>query len=210
LSFKGHCEFITTHATTDATTLQAISVLAVAPLSSDPVNTTTSTKITTELTTITVDAATPAIATFKTTTIPAISNVTKANSKVKSTKPTTRKKSNNKSTTTLDDKLNKRAVTKASKPFECPRDGYFPDPDVCSKYFLCAGHSVTQHDCGDGLVWDAELQLCGWSNAIECRNGNRPWEKITDVNGSWSPALFFYLLFFSNTGKENFWILGLI
>ena len=77
--------------------------------------------------------------------------------------------------------MNKRAV---SKPFECAHDGYFPDPDNCSKYYLCAGATVTQHDCGEGLTWDAELQLCGWANTIECKNGNRPWEKITDMNGS--------------------------
>ena len=77
--------------------------------------------------------------------------------------------------------VNKRAAT---KPFECAHDGYFPDPDNCSKYYLCSGASVTQHDCGEGLTWDAELQLCGWANTIECKNGNRPWEKITDMNGS--------------------------
>jgi hypothetical protein len=65
---------------------------------------------------------------------------------------------------------------------------------------------MTSHDCGEGLTWDAELQLCGWANTIECKNGeyfifhistfitinftfscylgNRPWEKITDMNGS--------------------------
>ena len=76
--------------------------------------------------------------------------------------------------------VNKRA----KEPFTCPHDGYFPDPDNCSKYYLCSGASLTQHDCGEGLTWDAELQLCGWANTIDCRNGNRPWEKITDMNGS--------------------------
>jgi len=73
---------------------------------------------------------------------------------------------------------------KVKEPFTCPHDGYFPDPDNCSKYYLCSGASLTQHDCGEGLSWDAELQLCGWSNTIDCKNGNRPWEKITDMNGS--------------------------
>ena len=73
---------------------------------------------------------------------------------------------------------------KVKEPFTCPHDGYFPDPDNCSKYYLCSGASLTQHDCGEGLSWDAELHLCGWSNTIDCKNGNRPWEKITDMNGS--------------------------
>jgi hypothetical protein len=30
---------------------------------------------------------------------------------------------------------------------------------------------MTSHDCGEGLTWDAELQLCGWANTIECKNG---------------------------------------
>lgn len=72
---------------------------------------------------------------------------------------------------------------RAKEPFTCPHDGYFPDQDNCSKYYLCSGASMTQHDCGEGLTWDAELQLCGWSNTIDCKNGNRPWEKITDMNG---------------------------
>jgi len=80
---------------------------------------------------------------------------------------------------TAEAEIRKRAAT----PFACPHDGYFPDPDSCSKYFLCAGASNTQHDCGEGLTWDAELQLCGWANTIDCRNGNRPWEKMTDSNG---------------------------
>ena len=80
---------------------------------------------------------------------------------------------------TLEASIMKRAVT----PFSCPHDGYFPDPETCSKYYLCAGASNTQHDCGEGLAWDAELQLCGWANTIDCKNGNRPWEKMTDSNG---------------------------
>jgi hypothetical protein len=63
---------------------------------------------------------------------------------------------------------------------------------------LCSGASVTQHDCGDGLVWDPELQLCGWANTIECKNGNRPWEKITDMNGSNYFAILVEALFFIN------------
>jgi hypothetical protein len=128
-----------------------------------------------------------------TTTIAVTTTTKQATTKLKTTaaKKTATKKA--KVATTAASELNKRAVTKASRPFTCPRDGYFPDPDVCSKYFLCAGASVTQHDCGEGLVWDAELQLCGWSNTIECRNGNRPWEKITDFNGSTQIISFFQL-----------------
>lgn len=48
---------------------------------------------------------------------------------------------------------------------------------------MCTGGSITAHDCGEGLVWDPDLQLCGWASSVECRNGNRPWEKITDING---------------------------
>ena len=57
-------------------------------------------------------------------------------------------------------------------PFTCPHDGYFPDQDDCAKYYLCSGASMTSHDCGEGLTWDAELQLCGWANTIDCRNGD--------------------------------------
>jgi hypothetical protein len=54
---------------------------------------------------------------------------------------------------------------------------------------------MTQHDCGEGLTWDAELQLCGWANTIDCRNGNRPWEKITDMNGSMIPYCLLFIYF---------------
>ena len=71
----------------------------------------------------------------------------------------------------------------ANKPFSCPRDGYFPDPDTCTRYYMCNGGTPTAYDCGEGLVWDPDLNLCGWASSVECRNGNRPWEKITDING---------------------------
>ncbi len=45
------------------------------------------------------------------------------------------------------------------------------------------GSKSTHHDCGEALAWDAELQLCSWSNNVDCKNGNRPWEKMTDSYG---------------------------
>lgn len=60
---------------------------------------------------------------------------------------------------------------------------------------MCTGGTPTAHDCGEGLVWDPDLQLCGWASSVECRNGNRPWEKITDINGG---IFEFFVLFFFN------------
>jgi hypothetical protein len=84
--------------------------------------------------------------------------------------------------------------------FECVRDGYFPDFSDCAKYYLCSAGTVSVHNCGDGLKWDPELQLCSWSEDIDCRNGRRQWEKFTDAQGGQFLFFFLYnLQFYFNT-----------
>ncbi len=90
--------------------------------------------------------------------------------------------------------LFKRAITKKTtkasiikkvtkQTFVCKKDGYFPDRTNCAKYILCNGGQMSMHTCGDGLVWDAEQNFCGWPDSVECKNGKRPWEKMTDSEG---------------------------
>ena len=90
--------------------------------------------------------------------------------------------------------LTTTTTTTTREPFVCSHDGYFPDHTSCSKYVLCSASTPSYHDCGQGLTWDAEMQLCGWADTIECVNGKRPWEKITDSAGGILAAYLFHFL----------------
>ena len=85
----------------------------------------------------------------------------------------------------VSDRAIKQKIIKTTtkKANICKSDGYFPDRTSCSKYILCNGGTPISYTCGDGLVWDAEQQLCGWADTVECKNGKRPWESLVDSEG---------------------------
>ncbi|CAF1230452.1 unnamed protein product, partial [Didymodactylos carnosus] len=82
-----------------------------------------------------------------------------------------------------DEELNDEERKRVKRAFTCKVDGYFPDYNNCRIYHMCNGGIGTAVVCGEGTVWDPEKKICGWTNTVECRNGIRKWEKITDMRG---------------------------
>jgi len=62
--------------------------------------------------------------------------------------------------------------------FVCPKDGRWPHPTDCEKYYTCNSGISVEGWCGNGLSYDPDHQRCDLSKNIECQNGERP---------SWTP-----------------------
>jgi len=57
--------------------------------------------------------------------------------------------------------------------FECPEsNGIFPDPADCQCMYECADHLPYHICCGEGTLWDEDLQVCGYEDSVDC--GDRP------------------------------------
>ncbi|CAF0931993.1 unnamed protein product, partial [Didymodactylos carnosus] len=83
----------------------------------------------------------------------------------------------------LDDELEDGGGKRVKRAFTCKTDGYFPDYNNCRIYHMCNAGIDTAVVCGEGTAWDPEKKNCGWTDTVECRNGVRKWEKITDIRG---------------------------
>ncbi len=58
----------------------------------------------------------------------------------------------------------------------CPlEDGdhpiFFPDPEDCTKYFLCFNGSPILRTCADGLYWDVVDEWCTFPETVQCHPG---------------------------------------
>lgn len=50
----------------------------------------------------------------------------------------------------------------------CPSDGTFPNPDDCSKYYICHGGQQWHYQCAPGLYFDPTIGTCNWASEVNC------------------------------------------
>ncbi|CAF2037508.1 unnamed protein product [Rotaria magnacalcarata] len=65
-------------------------------------------------------------------------------------------------------------ITSAVDEFVCPKDGRWPNPTDCEKYYTCNSGINIEGWCGTGMTYDPNHQRCDLSKNIECKNGERP------------------------------------
>ncbi|CAL4075704.1 unnamed protein product [Meganyctiphanes norvegica] len=53
-----------------------------------------------------------------------------------------------------------------SHQMDCSKQEYFPHPN-CSKYYRCVHGEPQEHSCKPGTVWDNEIQICNWPDAVK-------------------------------------------
>lgn len=64
--------------------------------------------------------------------------------------------------------------------FVCPKDGRWPHPADCEKFYTCNGGVGAEAWCGNGMAYDAEHSRCDLLKNIDCKNGER---------SNWTPSL---------------------
>ena len=56
--------------------------------------------------------------------------------------------------------------------FRCPeKNGFFPDPEQCDKYYECVGDVAEEKFCPDGLLFEASdpnNELCDYPFNVDC------------------------------------------
>ncbi|XP_046391247.1 probable endochitinase [Ischnura elegans] len=57
-----------------------------------------------------------------------------------------------------------------SDTFRCLRDGLFPDPYECAKYYECHGGILTHSTCAPGEIFDAIGRHCALPSDAKCRD----------------------------------------
>merc|ERR1739838_1158471 len=64
------------------------------------------------------------------------------------------------------------AVAQDDPLFRCPeKNGFFPDPEQCEKYYECVGEVPEEKFCPDGLLFEASdpnSELCDYPFNVDC------------------------------------------
>merc|ERR1712168_1509932 len=64
------------------------------------------------------------------------------------------------------------AITQDDFQFRCPeKNGFFPDPEQCDKYYECVGDVAEEKFCPDGLLFEASdpnNELCDYPFNVDC------------------------------------------
>ncbi|CAF1288673.1 unnamed protein product [Rotaria sordida] len=59
-------------------------------------------------------------------------------------------------------------ASSSAEIFCAGRDGFFANPDYCTRYYRCA-HGVDQgFECPKGTAWDEETRSCAWIDQVNC------------------------------------------
>ncbi|CAF1337215.1 unnamed protein product [Adineta ricciae] len=58
--------------------------------------------------------------------------------------------------------------------FICPKDGRWPHPADCEKFYTCNSGTGVEAWCGNGMTYDIDHGRCDLSKNIDCKNGERP------------------------------------
>ncbi|CAF1153435.1 unnamed protein product [Rotaria sp. Silwood1] len=70
--------------------------------------------------------------------------------------------------------LSIQKVVSTKDEFVCPKDGRWPHPLDCEKYYTCNSGISVEGWCGSGMTYDPDHQRCDLSKNIECKDGERP------------------------------------
>ncbi|CAF1241343.1 unnamed protein product [Rotaria magnacalcarata] len=70
--------------------------------------------------------------------------------------------------------LNIQKIITDTSGFICPKDGRWPHPADCEKFYTCNAGMGVEAWCGNGMTYDSQHQRCDLSRNIDCNNGERP------------------------------------
>ncbi|CAF0865968.1 unnamed protein product [Adineta ricciae] len=86
--------------------------------------------------------------------------------------------------------INIHSAFSKTDEFACPKDGRWPHPGDCEKYYTCNTGISIEGWCGGGMSYDPDHQRCDLTKNIECQNGERPnwtppegWGQSESVTG---------------------------
>lgn len=51
---------------------------------------------------------------------------------------------------------------------QCITDGMFPDPEDCSRFYVCDNGRIFWFDCQDELRFDVRISACNWESIVDC------------------------------------------
>uniref|UniRef100_A0A194AMZ5 Chitinase n=1 Tax=Pinctada fucata TaxID=50426 RepID=A0A194AMZ5_PINFU len=52
--------------------------------------------------------------------------------------------------------------------------GFYPDPNSCTSYYICAGATSFEVTCASGLNFNPKTKYCDWPNNVQCNNKPNP------------------------------------
>lgn len=55
---------------------------------------------------------------------------------------------------------------KPQKP--CENGQYYPYPDSCTSFLVCVNGDLVSQQCGPGLNWNTEKNMCDWAFKNPC------------------------------------------
>lgn len=55
---------------------------------------------------------------------------------------------------------------KPKKP--CQHGQYYPSPDSCTHFLVCVNGDLVSQQCGPGLNWNNEKNMCDWAFKKPC------------------------------------------
>ncbi|CAF0734297.1 unnamed protein product [Adineta steineri] len=70
--------------------------------------------------------------------------------------------------------LNIQNIITDNNGFICPKDGRWPHPADCEKFYTCNAGVGVEAWCGNGMTYDIDHGRCDLSKNIDCKNGERP------------------------------------
>lgn len=73
-------------------------------------------------------------------------------------------------TTTLSSSVSSTVPSPQNGKSECTKEGFFPDPDNCRKFYRCvqgqSGYQKYEFECGSGTAWDQSIQTCNYIEKV--------------------------------------------
>lgn len=52
--------------------------------------------------------------------------------------------------------------------------GFYPDPNACDSYYICAGHMAFDVHCASGLLYNPVSKFCDWKRNVHCAVNQQP------------------------------------
>lgn len=81
----------------------------------------------------------------------------------------------------------------ASSDFDCRAkdDGFYPSPDTCSTYYICAAQQTYRSECRLGMLFDDETLFCDYPGKVTCHAKASQKPTVTTTRSSIASKLHF-------------------
>ena len=65
--------------------------------------------------------------------------------------------------------------------FQCLREGYYRDPDDCSKFYRCTESTQHYFSCPDGLLFNEDKLSCDFATSVDCNPIGKPKQTRVEI-----------------------------